>query len=481
MGKIPPPPPPPPCVIYLRTVIPARGGTRLDAGISSMCFTKGQGLVQKADQRTVKHPLSRRLGGFSLVGMMVGMGILSVLVLGFMEFMRGSLKGQQKLMEVREIGDLKNEMGILLDNEAHCRNSLAGPGKFRNPKPGTEFTTFKKTDIDGQGPQGDKEGREVTLWASNQDEDDRVEEENPMFTVNKQYGTLTIKSIKLLMNQKPTSNNGDYTDYSESVGHEDIGTLKVKVENLDKQEQSFNIKLSVFMKTDADGLTTLLSCSRDSSARRCGKNQKWHNQCGCVNQATLQRIIETQNNDNVDCNPITYYKSFINNQDFGEHDFCFVSKVRWRGPCRNESGMCAVKKLLDGKWQGIKTSNYRGGCGGGDCDAICLGGEDQLNCSGQGKENIGGSCQNCAPGTIADGKCRSCDPPNQHWYKPNSNSEEGWICMDCPEDQFSEKCRGCTNCPKIGNICRRWDDGDCSCVPVECPPPEPEPPGPSPE
>ena len=71
--------------------------------------------------------------GFSLVSMMVATGLLSALTLGFMEFMRGSLKGQQKLMEVREVGDLKNEMGILLDSEKHCRNSLAGSGGFETP------------------------------------------------------------------------------------------------------------------------------------------------------------------------------------------------------------------------------------------------------------------------------------------------------------------------------------------------------------
>ena len=205
--------------------------------------------------------------GFTLVGMVVGMGLLSALTLGFMEFMRGSIVGQQKLMEVREVGDLKTEMGILLDNESHCRNSIAGPGRYKESQ---EAFKFQKTQMDTA-----EEGREVTLWASNQGGDDRAEK---MFYATQKYGTLTIESIKLFMGLN-TTNGGEYP---QSDGHEDIGTLKVVVENLDKNKQHFYIKLSVFMETDSEGQSTLLSCSRESSARRCGKNQKWTPNCGCV-------------------------------------------------------------------------------------------------------------------------------------------------------------------------------------------------------
>ena len=96
----------------------------------------------------------------------------------------------------------------------------------------------------------------------------------------KEYGTLTIKNIKLFMDQDTPSGG----DYAEDDGHEDIGTLKVVTKTLDDTEQNFDIKLSVFMKTDDTGRSTLLSCSRESSARRCGDNQKWTPNCGCVSE-----------------------------------------------------------------------------------------------------------------------------------------------------------------------------------------------------
>ena len=212
----------------------------------------------------------RSQAGFSLLAMMVGVGILSALSLGFMELIRSSLMGQQKILEIRDLNNLINEMGILLDSENHCRNSLAGPGAYGTP---TQPVTFKKQDIDGDG-----EGLDVELYASSQDGKTRIQKmfsaiESPL----NQYGSFTIKSIKLLMN---TGSPG--SGYSENEGHEDIGVLRVRVQNLDKQEQSFEIKLSVWMKTSADGTSTLLSCSRSGNSQKCGTDQKWHSKCGCI-------------------------------------------------------------------------------------------------------------------------------------------------------------------------------------------------------
>ena len=269
--------------------------------------TKEQGLVQKTDQQTVQVMRPRRLGGFSLVGMMVGMGILSALILGFMELMRGSLTGQQKLMEVREVGDLKNEMGILLDSEKHCRNSLAGSGVFGNPDE-RERLVFKKTDIDTEG------SKELELWTSDQLGNARVEK---MFYAGKEYGTLTIESIKLFMDGATEG------DYEQSDGHEDIGTLKVKVKNLDKQAQSFNIKLSVFMKTDEHRESTLLSCSRESSTKRCGDKQKWTPNCGCVEKGeAYTRAIEGIGEDSFTCKSL----KCGDNQEWHDKCGCIVKQ-----------------------------------------------------------------------------------------------------------------------------------------------------------
>ena len=195
--------------------------------------------------------------------------------MGSMGFMANQLKEQQKMMEKGEIQSLKNEIGMLLDSEKHCRTSLAGDGGFGLPSTPIQF---KKSNIDDQKST---EGLEVELYTSSQDGKKRFAK---MFSASdskfKFYGSLEILSIKLFMDKKEDKEGTD--DYLESEEHEDIGTLRVTVKGL-KKETSFKISLSVWMKTDSDNNTTLLSCARSSSsAPKCGTNQKFHPACGCI-------------------------------------------------------------------------------------------------------------------------------------------------------------------------------------------------------
>ena len=205
--------------------------------------------------------------GFSLVGVVVASGILGIMTVGFMGFMANSLDSQQRVMQFGEIQSLKNEMGMLVDSEKHCRNSLAGSGEYSQPE---NPITFKKKDIDE-----DTEGLEVELYTSSQDGNSRG---TKVFSATdpklKFYSTLEILSIKLIMNSG--------VEYDLSYEHEDIGILRVKVRGL-RKETSFDIKLSVWMRTDSDKTTTLLSCSRfSSSAPKCGSAQSFHSICGCI-------------------------------------------------------------------------------------------------------------------------------------------------------------------------------------------------------
>ena len=419
--------------------------------------------------------------GFTLVGMVVGMGLLSALTVGFMEFMRGSIAGQQKIMQVREVGELKTEMGILLDNESHCRNSIAGPGKFREVDPEEAFT-FQKTKMDTE-----EEGREVELFASKQNEEERAER---LFYAKKKYGTLTIESIKLFMGED-TTNGGEYAP---SDGHEDIGTLKVVVENLDKNKQHFYIKLSVFMQTDEQGNSTLLSCSRESSARRCGDKEKWtpncgcvakgevhiramrgeteesftcqsltckpqekwHAQCGCISLADYERIEQNPEQENpCQQKTITFFDDVGGNDHdsettLGKFDFCFLNKVRFSIPCNNASERhCEVDKDAEGNWVAKDYGNMGAGCGGGSCSVVCLGG------SGDGCE---------PPKKMVNGECTSCDSPNQ-WY--------GLACENCEGLGYSYRCNRCKqDCPPRPHspcaISSQWSDHTCGCIPVTC-------------
>ena len=208
--------------------------------------------------------------GFSLVGVVVASGILGIMTVGFMGFMANSLDSQQRVMQFGEIQSLKNEMGMLVDSEKHCRNSLAGSGKYSKPD---NPITFKKKAIDE-----DTEGLEVELYTSSQDGNSRG---TKVFSATdpklKFYSTLEILSIKLIMNKEPVG-----IDYDPSNEHEDLGILRVKVRGL-RKETSFDIRLSVWMRTDSDKTTTLLSCSRfSSSAPKCGSGQSFHSVCGCI-------------------------------------------------------------------------------------------------------------------------------------------------------------------------------------------------------
>ena len=490
-----------------------------------------------------------------------------------MEFMRGSIVGQQKLTQVREIGDLKNEMGMLLDSENNCRTSLAGDGGF-----GQSTLTFKKTDIDGVGD----EGKEVELYASKQNGKDRGEK---MFSSNSEeaisrYGTLTIDSIKLFMDK----NNGSNYTPSGDKGHEDIGNLKVTVENLDEQKQSFDIKLSVFMRTDSNGDTTLFSCSRDSSSRRCGADYRWHPRCGCVTPEVYSRVppatqevpnpdegdddggdggdtptptsdvscqsattcpedemwhdkcgcVSSERYDEIVNNPpseednicdiikcgegqkwhdkcgclteelytranadstltcqdlscaegqkwhnkcgclaqteyerakqnpnqsklcdrivgISYFIDFENNANFGVHNFCTLSSVEWRGPCRNDVGACKVYRNAQKEWIGIKVNEYDSGCGGSTCSAVCFG-------------DSGNECD--PPNKMINGKCKSCESPKK-WY--------GKACENCGPRGYcyaKNKCITAPPCPRSPDDtgkCWEWNFEECRCVEKWCP------------
>ncbi len=368
--------------------------------------------------------------GFTLVGAMVGMGILGILTFGFMEFMRGSLEGQQKLMQVRDLSDLKNEMGMLLDSENHCRNSLAGPGAYGSPdKP----VTFKKTEIDE-----DKEGREVELYVSSQD---GKSHRKKMFSAGDSYGTLTIKSIKMLMDTDTNPPGNDYS-HSEDQFHEDIGTLRVTAQMLGR-EQSFDVKMSMLMKTDNSGQTTLYSCSGESSARRCGKDQKWHFKCGCMTPASYTEALNNPDSPCAIISDFVEFNRYTDGSQFGKWKLCSLSHVYIYARCRRHYHECRIIRKADGTWVGVK-GEYFDGCRSVHCSAVCFGGE-------------GEGCP--APSKFINNKCISCEPPNQ-WYEN--------ACANCPSGEYSHRCQKCkrdcvTPADSPDGSYAYWNDSTCGC------------------
>ena len=334
------PPPPPPALRHNRSQ-------------AIKCFAS---LLSKAD-RTVLNPLSPPTKGFSIVGVLVASGIMSILIMGSMGFMANQLKEQQKMVERGTIQSLKNEMGILLDSEKNCRTSLAGDGAYSSPSTPVKF---KKSAINDS-----TEGLEVELYTSSQDGKSRGAK---MFSATdskfKFYGSLEIRSIKLFMDTEGPD------DYLESTEHEDIGTLRVTVKGLEK-ETSFDIRLSVWMKTDADNNTTLLSCSKSSSsAPRCGDKQKWHPKCGCA----LKTLLSSPFFHHDTCNYGDILKreeQFWHGTCLGKWDFCALSHIHIKTRRRRHTHECGLL-FINGLWSGhIDPPNYSSKKGT-KCHAICI-------------------------------------------------------------------------------------------------------------
>lgn len=196
--------------------------------------------------------------GFSLAGVMVAAALLGGISLGVMQLMKNMNQGHNFAQSKADEIELKTSIRLLLDDERHCRLSLAGDGPSGSP---TSPVTFNKKDIDEVN-----EGLDVALYLSNQAGDARGLKKfngsnNPGSNDLSNYGKLTITSMKLVMN------NGTGNSYSESMGHNDIGQLRVvaqkKVSSNQTRDVLMTFDLNVGMRTDSSGLTTILSCSRE--------------------------------------------------------------------------------------------------------------------------------------------------------------------------------------------------------------------------
>ncbi len=198
--------------------------------------------------------------GFTLAELVVAAGILGVLSLAGMQLMKNMGDASKFAQSVSDEVDLKNSIRLLLDDERYCRVSLAGNGSAGAP---TSAVTFKKSDHDE-----DTEGLDIALFLSNQDGDTRTLKKfnganNPGSEDKSKFGKLTIKSIKLIMN------NGVGTDYADSSAHNDVGVVRVvytkKVSSTKERELTMNFDINVGLSTgqspESSGVSRILSCS----------------------------------------------------------------------------------------------------------------------------------------------------------------------------------------------------------------------------
>lgn len=202
--------------------------------------------------------------GFSLVQIMVAAGMLGGLSLAFLQLVKNTNDVQVSAKSKSEEMEFRTSIRMILDNEKFCRVSIAGDGPSGVP---ASPVTFKKQTADDLAT----EGIDVSLYYSNQAGDARTLKKfnganNPGTNDKSQIGSLTIKSIKLVMNNPITPG----PNYPDNPNHSDIGVLRMVVSRKTSltttKDTIMDFDLIVAMATgqspQTPGVTKLISCTR---------------------------------------------------------------------------------------------------------------------------------------------------------------------------------------------------------------------------
>ncbi len=189
--------------------------------------------------------------GFSLVGVMVAIGLLGAVSIGVMQLMKNIQQGHSFAKGSSDEIELRTEIRMLLDDDKFCKVSLAGEGPSGLP---VSPVKFQKKNIDEAN-----EGLDVELWLSDfKGEKRTIKKFSAQDSTKSSYGRIKITSMKLVMN------NQTGIDYPEISWHTDIGELRVKIEKSDEKRQiNMNFPIMVGMSTQTGGETTILSCNRE--------------------------------------------------------------------------------------------------------------------------------------------------------------------------------------------------------------------------
>ena len=201
--------------------------------------------------------------GFSLVQVMVVAGLMGGLSLVMLQSMDNLNQGQVHLNNYEEELEFKRSIKQILNDPDYCRISLAGDGLPGEP---SSPVTFYKTNIDEVKKE---EGLQFELFLADQDLHKRSQKRFSAIDESfNHYKSLKIDSIKLFLLNNPQKN------YEPSSFHKDIGKVVVAYrKNMRKgkfREMVFEYDLSLKMKTNIKGETTILSCGHDYSYKALG-------------------------------------------------------------------------------------------------------------------------------------------------------------------------------------------------------------------
>ncbi len=206
--------------------------------------------------------------GFSLIQVLVASAILGGLSLTFMRLMGNMQQAQNSIQSKGDETELYTSIRMILENEKFCRVSLAGNG---NPETSLVPITFEKKDIDDSSV-GTLEGLDVSLYLSNQEGDTRTLKkfngaDNVIGVDKHKFGSLSITSLRLIMNNPTTPPN---QNYGNGTNQSDTGIIRVYYEKKVSSSQTrelfmdFDVRLSFStgQAPEGSGVSRILSCSR---------------------------------------------------------------------------------------------------------------------------------------------------------------------------------------------------------------------------
>ena len=189
---------------------------------------------------------SYKKSGFSVVEIMVAIGLITGLGMVVMQVMKSSTKGQVDVMNFADYSSLKDEATFLVGNANSCKASLEG-------------FTFNGSTIKDTPKAG------IELWVSDQ-EGNR--------TSKKFYGGAKFGKTEI---EKITFSMPDYTagiNWPQGVDQSFTGQLVIagKKANMGNVRAFNDIKksITVVFDTDAGGLSTIKSCSTTAGSGNGG-------------------------------------------------------------------------------------------------------------------------------------------------------------------------------------------------------------------
>ena len=175
--------------------------------------------------------------GFSLVEIMVAIGLIAGLGMVVMQVMKSSAKGQVDVMNFADYSSLKDEATFLISNANSCKASLEG-------------FTFNGSTIKDTPKSG------IELWGSDQDGN----RTSKKYYGGAKFGKTEIENITFSM---PDYTAG--TNWPEGTDQVFTGQLVIagKKSNMGNVRSFSDIKksISVVFDTNAAGLSTIKNCS----------------------------------------------------------------------------------------------------------------------------------------------------------------------------------------------------------------------------